>query len=340
MDMTPKKRALLCVTGNKWKADHITSFVPLTAATVEQMEQLKVYWPEAHRNPEQMAKLAAGAYEIIGLDGFKIPFDLCLGAEALGCSIDYGVVDRQPSITKPAFESLEDFKIPENIMEQGRFPVVDRALDLLREKYGDLLALSRQIVGPITLAGHLFGVENFCKWIKRKDPEIIKDVLMTIAELNVQEAKHGTIAGSDIICIADPTASSDILSPQTFKELVVPAYQLICSKSPTPVVLHICGNASAFLPYLPDTGIDTFSCDANVDVGFAKMALGDRVTVMGNVFTINPLLMGTPEGVREAAMNCIVKGTDVLAPSCGVPPRTPTENFKVLPEVAKCMVYI
>jgi len=339
MDMTPKKRALLCVTGNKWKADHVTSFDPLTAATVDQMERLNVFWPEAHRNAEQMAKLAAGAYEIIGLDGFKIPFDLCLGAEALGCGIDYGVVDRQPCVTSPAFKDLDEFKIPENIMELARFPVVDKAVELLREKYGDLLAVSRQIVGPFTLAGHLFGVENFCKWVKRKDPEAMRDVLMAIAELNVQEAKHGLIAGADVICIADPTASSDILSPQTFRDLLVPAYQLICSKAAAPVVLHICGNASAFLPYLPDSGIDTFSCDANVDVGFAKMVLGNKVSVMGNVHTIAQLLMGTPDSVREAAMSCIVKGTDVLAPSCGVPPRTPTENFKVLPEIAKCMVY-
>ncbi|RLI34158.1 methylcobamide--CoM methyltransferase [Candidatus Bathyarchaeota archaeon] len=340
MEMTPKKRALLCLTGNKWKADRVSAFDPLTTATVEQMEIVKAPFPDAHRSPKLMAKLAAAAWEIVGLEGFKVPFDLCVQAEALGAEIHYGALDIHPSVRKPAFKELEDFKIPERILEKGRFPVVEGSVKILREKYGDYLPICRQVVGPFTIAGHVFGVEKFCAWIKRKDPEDLLDVLLQLADLNVEEARAALQMGADVICIADPTASSDILSPQTFKELLVPAYQRITSKVGAPVVLHICGNATSYLPYLPDTGIDAFSCDAQVDIAFAKQVLGNRVAVWGNVPTVKVLLQGTPEDVKRACIECICKGTDGLIPSCGIPPRTPIENFRMLPQVASCMVYV
>lgn len=340
MEMTPKKRALLCLTGNKWKADRVTAFDPLTTATVEQMLAVKAPFPDAHRDPELMAKLAAAAWEVVGLEGFKVPFDLCLQAEALGAEIHYGALDIHPSVRKPAFKELEDFKLPERVLEAGRFQVVEGSVERLREKYGDYLPISRQVVGPFTVAGHIFGVEKFCGWIKRKDPEELRAVLLQLADLNVEESGVALRAGADVICIADPTASSDIISPRTFKELLVPAYQRICSKVSAPVVLHICGNATAYLPYLPDTGIDAFSCDAQVDIAFAKQVLGSRVAVVGNVPTISVLLQGKPEAVKKVCIECIAKGTDALIPSCGIPPRTPTENFRILPKVASCMVYV
>lgn len=340
MEMTPKKRALLCLTGNKWKADRVSAFDPLTTATVEQMLAVKAPFPDAHRDPELMAKLAAAAWELVGLEGFKIPFDLCVEAEALGAEIEYGALDRHPSVRKPAFKEIEEFTIPEGIEEKGRIPVVTKAAELLRERYGDYLPTARQVVGPFTIAGHIFGVEKFCAWIKRKDPEVLLDVLLQLADLTVMEARAALRAGADVICIADPTASSDILSPQTFKELLVPAYQRLASRVAAPTILHICGNATAYLPYLPDTGIDAFSVDAQVDIAFAKQVVGNRMAIWGNVPTVSVLLQGTPEDVKRSCIECIAKGTDGLIPACGIPPRTPIENFRMLPKIAACMVYV
>ena len=109
MDITPKKRALLCITGNKWKADRVSALDPLTTATVEQMVKVKAAFPEVHKDPKLLARLAAAAWEIIGLEGFKLPFDVTLEAEAFGAKIDFGKIDQHPSVIKPAFKNLEDF---------------------------------------------------------------------------------------------------------------------------------------------------------------------------------------------------------------------------------------
>lgn len=338
MEITPKKRALYCVTGNRRKADRVSALNPLTTATVEQMLTVKAPFPDAHKDPKLHAKLAAAAWEIIGLEGFKIPFDLCLQAEALGAKIDYGKIDVHPSVRAHAFADLKDLKTPEKFLEKGRIPVVSKAIEILREQYGDYLPIVRQTVGPMTLAGHIFGLEKFCRWIKRRKAEEIEEALLTLADLNIDEMRDAIKLGADFVCIADPSASGDIISPSFFKDFLVQAYRKICSKLSAPVILHICGNTSAFLPYLSETGIDAFSCDAQVDIAFAKQILHDKIAIVGNVPTVTALLMGSKEKVREAAISCIVKGTDVLAPSCGVPPRTPTENFKVIPAVTKCQI--
>lgn len=130
------------------------------------------------------------------------------------------------------------------------------------------------------------------------------------------------------------------LSPQFFRDVMIPVYQNMAKKIGAPVVLHICGNTSAYLPYIADTGFDAFSIDAQVDPAFAKAIVGDKIAIVGGVPTITALLFGTPQKVREAAIDAIKKGVDVLMPSCGIPPRTPTANFKALVEVARCMVYV
>lgn len=336
--MTPKKRALYCITGNKSKADRISALDPLTTTTVDQMLTVKAPFPDAHRDPILLAKLAATAWEIIGLEGFKVPFDLCLQAEVLGAKIDYGKIDVQPSVRSQAFNEMKDLKIPEKFLEKGRIPVVSKAIEILREHYGDFLPIVRQTIGPMTLAGHIFGLENLCRWIKRKKSSEIEDTLLTLADMSIDEMRDAIKLGADIICIADPSASADIMSPSIFTDFLVPAYRKICSKVSAPVILHICGNTYAFLPYLVETRIDAFSCDAQMDIAFVKQFLQDKVAVVGNVSTVNVLLMGSKEKVREAAISCICKGTDVLAPSCGIPPRTPTENFKIIPAVARCQI--
>lgn len=339
-EMTPKKRALLCITGNKKRADRISCFDVLTTATVDQMNAVKAPFPDAHKDPELCFRLAAAAWEVIGLEGFKLPFDLCIEAEALGCKIHWGRIDRHPSVETPAFNDLKEFKVPEKIIEKGRFPIKHKVEERLRREYGDYLPIANQVTGPFTVAGHIFGIEKFLIWTKKKPREEIEETLRMIADINIEDSKEALRSGADVICIADPSATSDIISPQFFKEVLVPIYRYMVRKIGAPVVLHICGNTTAYLPYIPDTEIDAFSIDAQVNIGFAKQILGDKVSVVGGVPTISVLLFGNPQTVRKAVLEAIAQGVDVVMPSCGIPPRTPTENFRALVEATKCMIYV
>ena len=69
---------------------------PTSVATVEQMERTGAWFPAAHRDGEQMARLAAGAHEILGYDAIMPVFSVVQEAAALGCEMDWGAADTMP----------------------------------------------------------------------------------------------------------------------------------------------------------------------------------------------------------------------------------------------------
>jgi len=75
------------------------------------------------------------------------------------------------------------------------------------------------------------------------------------------------------------------------------------------------------------TGATALSVEMEVDVAAAKDEVPGAVFI-GNLDTANMLLSGTPEQVEESATKALMDGIDVLAPGCGVAPRTPGANIK------------
>lgn len=338
-EMTPKKRALLCMTGNKERADRTCLCPVITTVTVDQMDAVNAHWPEANKDPELNFKLAAAAWDVAGIEGFKVPFDVCIEAEALGSEVNWGRIDRNPSVASHPLKELDDLRVPENLMEKGRFPMKHSTMEKLNRKYGDMVPTVHQLIGPMSLAGHLYGIERFCIWIKKKPLEQVKEALMRIADINIMDARRSLCMGADIISVGDPSATSDILSPAFFRDVMVPVYKYITSKVAAPCTLHICGNTMAYLPYLPDTGMDLISVDAQVDLGFARNVLGKKMCIGGSIPTISALLFGTPKQVTDAAIHSVKSGVDVLMPACGIPPRTSLQNVKAMVDVAKSMIY-
>ena len=68
------------------------------SATFEQMDTLGVRWPDAHTDAKLMARLAIGAYSILGFDAVKVPFCQTIEQEALGCTVNMGDDQNLPSI--------------------------------------------------------------------------------------------------------------------------------------------------------------------------------------------------------------------------------------------------
>ncbi len=59
-EMTPKERLLAVLSGKK--VDRVVVAQPLQTGTVEFMGSSGAFWPEAHRNPELMARLSFEAH--------------------------------------------------------------------------------------------------------------------------------------------------------------------------------------------------------------------------------------------------------------------------------------
>ncbi|MDD5187364.1 MAG: MtaA/CmuA family methyltransferase [Methanoregula sp.] len=325
--MNVKKRIISGILGGR--VDQVPVWLPVVGITVAMMEQAKAPWPAAHHDPELMAKLAAMPWELAGLPAITVPFCLSLEAEALGCELDPGTINRTPSVKKPAFATPDDFILPENLLEKGRIPVVLRAIEILHDRLGEAVPINAKITGGFTIAGHVYGVSEFISWIKT-NPAYAHRAVESASQVTKTLITAFEDHGADIISISDPTASGDLLSGDQYREFVLPYHKQVASAARRPTVLHICGNSTDLLQHIRTSGFDAYSFEEKIDVLTAKKILGDDISLIGNVAPVGTMLQGTPEKVTADALSAMQDGVDVLSSGCTLSPLTPLANIRAL----------
>jgi uroporphyrinogen-III decarboxylase len=102
---------------------------------------------------------------------------------------------------------------------------------------------------------------------------------------------------------------------------------------------HICGDATAIVPDMVDTGATILELDYKVDRPKVKAATAGRTTVLGPIDPSGVLALGTPDLVDEKSKEAIEilgpNGGLILGPGCALPPATPPDNIHALVAAAK-----
>jgi [methyl-Co(III) methanol-specific corrinoid protein]:coenzyme M methyltransferase len=330
-DMTLKERLLNALEGKQ--VDKVPVCSVTQTGIVELMDQVGAPWPEAHSDPEKMAKLAIANYELSGLEAVRLPYCLTVLAEAMGCEVNMGTKNRQPSVTAhPYPKDLEGMEMPENLLDKGRIQAVLSAIKIIREKVGPDVPIVGGMEGPVTLASDLSSVKSFMKWSLKK-PELLEQVLDFATEATIAYANSMVLAGADIIAIADPVASPDLMSPESFKNMLQSRLERFSSNVNSVTVLHVCGNVNPILDYMADCGFEGLSVEEKIgSVKKAKEILGDRTRLVGNISSPFTLLPGPVDKIKTEAKQALADGVDVLAPGCGIAPMTPVSHIKAMVE--------
>lgn len=323
--MTPKKGFLAGLLRSR-SMDKVAVGCVNPTATKEQMDKLGVHFPSAHMNPEEMARLAIGAKEILRFDNVRVPFCQTVEAEVLGCEVRMGSDNEPPAVLSHPYRLGNIPPIPGDFLSRGRVPVVIEATRRLREEVGDEVAIVAGIVGPFSLAGYLIGI-NEILIATISDPEALLPFLELGVEIGKLYGKALLKAGADVICVEDMSASTQMISPQTYEDLILPYHQRLFQELRGGItVLHICGDVAPILGFMAESGADALSIDHKVDLAKASQVRG-RVALVGNLDPVGVLAQGNPEKVRKAAEKALNEGIDVLAPGCGIPLGTPTQNI-------------
>jgi [methyl-Co(III) methanol-specific corrinoid protein]:coenzyme M methyltransferase len=330
-DMTLKERLLNALEGKK--VDKVPVCSVTQTGIVELMDEVGAPWPEAHSDSEKMAKLAIANYELSGLEAVRLPYCLTVLAEAMGCEVNMGTKNRQPSVTAhPYPKDLEGMEMPENLLDKGRIQAVLGAIKIIREKVGPDVPIVGGMEGPVTLASDLASVKSFMKWSLKK-PDLLEQVLDFATEATITYANSMVDAGADIIAIADPVASPDLMSPDSFKTMLQSRLQKFSASVNSVTVLHVCGNVNPILDYMADCGFEGLSVEEKIgNVKKAKEILGDRTRLVGNISSPFTLLPGPIDKIKAEAKQAIADGVDVLAPGCGIAPMTPVSHIKAMVE--------
>ncbi|MCL2607075.1 MAG: MtaA/CmuA family methyltransferase [Methanomassiliicoccaceae archaeon] len=341
MSMTPRERVLAAM--RKEKVDRPPVAVFTQSATIGQMEALNVFWPEAHSNPKAMAKLGAGQADVLGFEAVRAPFCLTAEAERLGCMVDPGKQDRTPMLKTHPFKfdpmmgeyDEPNLMSPEEFLKSGRPAAVLEGIKLLKESHGKDYVVVAGNTGPFTLAGHLVSTENLVFGIMMAPDEVTKWI-KAVNPLCKAYTQALSDAGADVIQMSEPSASTDLLSPDMFDDYAG-SYLKECLASVKDAfsVLHICGNTTPLIDHMVGTGVSGLSIEEKVDPKEGVRLVNKRAFVVGNVGVVNPLLQGTPEDCYKHGKIVKEAGFDVVSPGCGLSALISNDNLKALVKAVK-----
>jgi len=316
--------------------DRVPCFSGMGNVTEEGINKLGYRFAGIHLDAKMMADTAASTYKLFGLECGVVPVDLCVEAEALGCVIN--VYPHAEGILYPTIkeklvhnEDEMDVKIPSDLAARGRIPLLKEAIKLLKSDIGNEVAIGSYVLGPFTLAGQIMELNDLLKLSFKKADKVAK-LLDVMADAIVIVAQEYEKAGVDYLTVREMGATSDVLSPRVFKNLILPPLQKIMKGIKIYSVLHICGKTNDIVPFMMEAGPTAISVEQKNDVAETRKKLGNDALVFGNYDPYNVLVAGTPQVVRETIKKCIDDGVSAVWPGCDIWPTVPGENILAMME--------
>lgn len=290
-----------------------------------------------------------------GQDAVVTAADTYYLAEGFGLEAVY-YDDRLPTADKPLLNELSDaatLKVP-NPLTDGRMPVYLDAVKYLSRELGDSVAIRGTGTGPFSVAAYLYGTQRFllklaeidCGAAITDDEKNMRLLLDIATEASAAFLEAQLKAGAHLIYLGDSLASCDMVSPDMYRKYAKPYHKEIfsrlncqCANRQAFTLLHICGDNTAIIDDLADTGVHILEIDQKMDIAECKRRIGEKVCLIGNLDPANTILNGSTKDVYKQSQKCIelaaAGGGFILGTGCFVPYESPIENLKAMVEAAR-----
>ena len=220
-------------------------------------------------------------------------------------------------------------------------------IDYVVSRVGPEVSVHGEIFSPFSQLLELIGYADALLALV-DDPGKFEACLDSLAEGATALGRGQAAHGVDAILISSAFAGAGFISREHYRRFVLPfekkVIEGIRADYDIPIYTHTCGSIGDRLELMEQTGtagIDTLDPLplGNVELRDAKIRIGGRLFIKGNLDPIRVLLEGNPETVRAAAIRCIeaaaAGGGYILSSACSVPPHAPPENLEVLVSVAE-----
>ena len=327
--MTPRQRVLAALA--RQPVDRTPVSNPTSVATVELMDLVDAFFPDANRDGEKMARLAATGYTELGFDSIMPVFSIIQESAALGCRMQWEQKDNWPTVkmNEPIWTSPEDVRVPNDFLTHPDTACVLDAIAILKRQFGDEVAVIGKTMGPWTLGYHCFGVEPFLL-MSLDDENRTKACLDAMKEITVLYGVAQAEAGADAICLPDH-ATGDLVSGEYYDRYLKDIHIEMVERIPIPIILHICGRTVDRMGFIAETGMAAFHYDSKNEPEESMDAVDGRISLVGNINNPQTLFAEGPEEVRAQVFRNLDAGVQLVAPECAVPLQTPIENLLEIP---------
>jgi [methyl-Co(III) methanol-specific corrinoid protein]:coenzyme M methyltransferase len=304
-----------------------------SAMVAEYVKESGGVFPDYHHDAEMMVNAASLMHMDAGVDNIVMPFGMFVESMALGLEVKMGRIDIQPSV-KGFFEKPEDVNLdPDKFLADPYVRTTLEATELAKERFPEA-AITPFMVGPVTLAGYLMGIDKLAdlSFKSLNQDEVMDEMIEWFSkalEINKIYARECIEAGADVLYYSDASASPNLVIPYFYYQVGVPAeielgefiHKLGC-----PWELHICGDTTPIIEGMAITGADCLSVEQAVNMAEVVKIARD-VPVVGNV---TPLLMidGSEEQIREETIKALDGGAKASMLGCGTPSPSSPKRLK------------
>ncbi|WP_041267142.1 uroporphyrinogen decarboxylase family protein [Geotalea daltonii] len=316
--------------------------VPIVGNTAARVIGVKV--GQFRGNGPLIAQAQIAAYQLFGYDIIRIFTDLYTQAEAMGAKVHYPE-DETAYLEAPAINDLAhlDRLQPADPYRDGNLPHHLEAIGIAVDRLGTEVAVTGAITCPFTNASFLVGAETLAR-LMLKEPDKVHRLCEVSLETCLRYAAAIIDAGATP-SLTDAMSSSTVISPRQFREFSLPYLKRLMDfihgkgKGAT---LHICGKTAKIWESMVEAGADCLSIDNDASLTEAKLAVGERVRLMGNIHPSAVMLQGTPADVRRATLSCIREAHDnpkglIVASGCSLPTETPFQNIAAMMETVRAV---
>lgn len=338
-ELTPKERAILYKSGKE--VDRLPCSFSLSE-TAPVMYGLNI--SDYYYSSEMMIEMERNLARDFNVDSMGVGLGLRGIGEALGSKLKYPK-DSVSFVVEPV---LKDYSMLDSLdiidpYKDGRMPAIIEALKVLTDEFSNERFIGSSLAGPISNVVAIRGAENILKDTVKNKANLHKLLKYTVkCMLRYTEVVYKE-CGSNV-SLAEPVASSNLISLTQFKEFVKPyleefvlGVKEITGSAPS---IHICGKTKDRWQDLVDVGLSAFSVDNCEDLEEVKKAIGNSMGISGNVPPVEIMRNGSINDVMESVKECILKGSDnpcgfTLSPGCQIPVGTPIENIHAFMNAAR-----
>ena len=331
--MTSRQRVLAALS--REPVDRTPVCNPTSVATVELMDLVDASFPEANRQPELMARLAATGYTELGFDTIMPVFTIIQESSALGCKIQWEQKDNWPTVKmrEPIYEDVDDINIPSDLLTHQDTKCVLDAIKILKKEYGDEVAVIGKTMGPWSLGYHGFGVEPFLL-MSLDDPDKTMQCLDKLKKVTIDFGVAQIEAGADALTLPDH-ATGDLVSGDYYRRYLRDLHTEFVDRIPIPLILHICGRTVDRMEYIAQTGMSAFHYDSKNHPQESIDITQDRISLVGNINNPETLFARGPEKVRQEVYKNLDAGVQLVGPECAIPLQTAIENLMEIPKAVQ-----
>ena len=302
-------------------------------------------------SPEELLRLPDAGAQIILDTCDRLNVDIVYGGRAIphiilramGGEINNSRVGLPGEVIQKPIQELEEIRnwtvdqVMENLRRDEEYQLLLKQTRIIAEKTGKERFTGVGSFGPFTTAAQLVGVNEFMMYLSDEDDE---DLVREVLEFSEEVVSHLTMdfleAGGNLVYIAEPVSSGDLISEDYFETYSLPYLKQLndrLSEKCPYMLLHICGKTMERISALKDSGIAIFSVDS-LDLEEALKRAEGKITIMGTLSPVRVLEQECPEEIYQKAQNLVqtagLFGGFILAPGCDLTPDTPYEHIEAM----------